>query len=84
MKFYRDKFDFYYWGKVYYKNITAIYQSALGVILFFKNGLRHNDKNIAYNYDGYSRFFLNDECYGNQDNFTKESWRRFVKLQAFL
>ncbi len=82
MNFYRDRFNSYYWGKVYYKKITAIYQSALGVILFFKNGLRHN--NIAYNYNGYKEFYLNGIRYGNESDFTKESWRRFCKLKVFL
>ena len=84
MNFYRDRFNSYYWGKVYYKKITAIYQSTLGVILFFKNGLRHNNKNIAYNYNGYKEFYLNGEFYGYNNEFTKHSWRKFVKLQVFL
>ncbi len=70
MNFYRDRFNSYYWGKVYYKKITAIYQSALGVILFFKNG--------------YKEFYLNGIRYGNESDFTKESWRRFVKMKTFL
>jgi hypothetical protein len=45
----------------------------------------HNYKNTAYsdNY-GYKEFFLNGKAYGNQNHFTKETWRRFCKLKAFL
>ena len=54
-------------------------------IVFYKNGMLHNAKNAAYINDlGYKQFVLNDECYGNNNDFTKKSWRRFVKMQAFL
>jgi hypothetical protein len=29
-------------------------------------------------------FWLNSIYYSNQNDFTERSWRRFVKLQAFL
>ena len=29
-------------------------------------------------------FCLNDKFYDNSNNFTKQSWRRFVKLNTFL
>ena len=67
-------------------NLTAILSSKdTNSIYFFKNSKMHNCKNTAYsdNY-GYKEFCLNGEFYGNQNNFTKESWRRFCKLKTFL
>jgi hypothetical protein len=84
MKFYIDKFNSYYWGKIYYGKLISIYQSTFKNILFYKYGIRHNIKNAAYINNVYKEFVLNDKYYGNQYTFTKESWRRFVKLQAFL
>lgn len=54
-------------------------------IVFYKNGMLHNAKNASYIHNsGYKAFYLNDEYYGNHNNFTKQSWRRFVKMQVFL
>ena len=78
MKFYKSK-NLYKIGEF---SLTAICGGSLNVS-FYKNGMPHNFKNTDYvNRNGYKTFYLNGKCYGN--NFTKESWRRFVKLQAFL
>jgi hypothetical protein len=86
MKFYRDiHYSFDYWCKIYDNKFNAIYIDNYLNIRFFKNGMLHNEKNAAIS--GYKRkeFYLNDKCYGDQyDDFTKKSWHRFVKLQAFL
>ena len=85
MKFYRDKNNLYhYLHEITDNNLSAIRQDKYRVILFFKNGKQYNAKNAAYVYDGYKEFYLNDKCCGIDDDFTKESWRRFVKIQAFL
>ena len=84
MKFYKDARFYYYIDKIVLKKLNCIYTSHVSQIIFYKNGLRHNDKNIAYNYNGYKEFYLNGKYYGNNVNFTKKSWRKFVKLQAFL
>ncbi len=45
----------------------------------------HNYKNAAYTDKyGYKEFYLNGKPCGNQKHFTKESWRRYVKLRVFL
>ncbi len=52
---------------------------------FFKNGVRNNNKNAAIIHIlNYKQFYLNDKYYGNQNDLTRKSWRRFVKMQAFL
>ena len=85
MKFYREKYkNNFYYIKIVYSKLTTIYMEYFGVY-FFKNGLRHNSKNSSYiGKDSYKSFCLNDIRYGYHTDFTKESWRRFVKLKAFL
>ncbi len=80
MKFYKSK-NLYKIGKF---SLTAIYDNS-SYVEFYKNGISHNSKNADYvNYKGYKSFSLNGKNYGNQTNFTKQSWRRFVRLQTFL
>jgi hypothetical protein len=82
MKFYRDiNSNDYYW-KIRYNKLNVIYTYNKD-ILFFKNGKYHNSKNASVFSDFINiQFWLNGKWY--RDDFTKESWRRFVKLQAFL
>ena len=82
MKFYKYKHSFYYWNKIINNKLTAIYCNDS--IWFLKNGKEHNYKNAAYIYDKYKQFILNGVCCGCEGDFNKESWRRFVKMQAFL
>jgi hypothetical protein len=84
MKFYIDNKDYFYWNKISINKLTAVY-GCLYYIYFFKNGKSHNVKNTAYiRYNEYKEFWLNNKLYGTTNHFTKQSWRKFVKLQAFL
>ena len=84
MKFYRDNYKHIYWCEIKSNKLTAIYCDNI-VIRFFKNSMYHNAKNAAYiRLDGYKEFWLNNKSYHNKYVFTKKSWRRFVKMQAFL
>jgi hypothetical protein len=82
MKFYRDKNCYIYFKKIKHNKLNAVYSSYF--IQFFKNGLYHNSKNADHINDNYLMFCLNNKCYGYQEDFTKHSWRKFAKLQAFL
>ena len=90
MKFYKEyNNSYYYLDKVEYNKLDAIYFSGIETILFFIKGKKHNSKNAALIFfNANKRFYLNGKLYGkifgNQNDFTKESWRRFCKLQAFL
>ena len=73
--------------------ITAIFNilniNSLHCVRFIKNGKHHNPKNAAYvNSRGYKEFRLNNIYYGYANgyakDFTKLSWRKFIKLLAFL
>jgi hypothetical protein len=79
MKFYKSK-DLSEMAKFH---LTAIYDNYY-YVHFFKNGKRHNSKNAAFIDGIYKQFFLNGQSYGYECYFNKQSWRRFVKLQAFL
>jgi hypothetical protein len=85
MKFYKDNYrnKYIYWCKIKDNKLTAIYYDSIAV-RFFKNGNHHNTKNAAYINNGYKEFLLNDKFYDKNKDVTKQSWRRFVKLQAFI
>ena len=82
MKFYRDN---NYHNKIYNNNLSACYfDSEDEEILFFSNGYLHNFKNAAYVTKSWKSFYLNGDFCDTSWNITKKSWRRFVKLKAFL
>jgi hypothetical protein len=90
MKFYKNDYEDYD-GKIIDDKLSAVYNYCSYdygyhyFITFYKDGKCHNNKNACYVDDeGVKLFFLNAKEFGNQDNFTKETWRRFIKLQAFL
>jgi hypothetical protein len=88
MKFYiynyKNNTNIDYFNKIKNNKLTSIYCSNFYYIQFFKNGLFNNDKNASYISGKYKEFDLNNKYYGDQDKFTKKSWRKFVKLQVFL
>ena len=84
MKFYKYKYNFDYFSKIYDNKLNAIYLDSYFSTRFLKNGVLHNAKNVAYFCFRYKDFYLNGKVYGNQDDFTKETWRKFCKLKAFL
>jgi hypothetical protein len=82
MKFYKSKYYVPLFN--FDEKFTAIY-CHYEYVKFVKNGMYHNTKNAAYiRLYGYKDFSLNDIKYGDNYKFTKQSWRRFCKLQAFL
>ena len=85
MKFYKEIiYRTNYLDLIIKNKLNSIYYHIFSV-RFFKNGRIHNYKNAAVNWDDrYAEFYLNNKLYGNQNNFNKKSWRRFVKLQVFL
>jgi tetratricopeptide (TPR) repeat protein len=68
-----------------YNFYPARIENIYEILKYYRvNSKYNNAKNAAYVYDGYKEFYLNDKCCGIDDDFTKGSWRRFVKIQAFL
>ena len=100
MKFYRDKYSsshYFYLTKAENNNLNAICIDSANIVRFLINGKRHNTKNASfyefYEDKIYKIFYLNDEAYysdynkhldGNENEYDKQSWRRFVKLIMFL
>ena len=92
MKFYKNDYEDYDF-RIIDDKLSAVYNYCSYdygyhyhyFITFYKDGNCHNNKNACYVDDeGMKLFNLNGISYGNQDKFTKQSWRKFVKLQAFL
>jgi hypothetical protein len=84
MKFYRYVKSSKYLNKIYSNNLTCIYYNDY-IIAFFKNGNYHNSKNATFiRNDSYKEFWFNNKRYGIQKDFSKQTWRRFVKLKIFL
>ena len=51
---------------------------------WYKNGLRHRKDGPAIEYaNGLRCWYLNDKCYGYDNDFTNESWYKFVKTLIF-
>jgi hypothetical protein len=89
MKFYKEKLRNYTYRMLCINKLTAIINSKNKVnyvdcVYFLKNGKFHNSKNATYTDNNRCKsFYLNNKFYGNQKDFTKKSWRKFVKLQIF-
>ena len=78
MKFYRNT--------IHYNVETCIEQGPTGAVYFIQKHSLHNVKNAALisKYLKVKEYYLNGKSYGREYDFTKESWRRFCKLKAFL
>lgn len=85
MKFYNDKNSDFYRIKILRNYLTSICCNNVQTS-FFKNGENHNTKNAACcnSYYEFEMFYLNNHYYGDENHFTKQSWRKFVKLKTFL
>jgi hypothetical protein len=92
MKFYIDKSDdmseLSYWNKIIFNKFNAIhYDEIEESVRFFFNGKYSNTKNAAHINGNLKGFWFKNKYYGYTNNFTKQSWRRFVrelKLKVFL
>jgi hypothetical protein len=85
MKFYKEIIGYYYFSKIVNNKLTSIY-CGFYTIAFYKNGTEHNNKNYACiaNINKNKYFYLNGKNYSSYRCFTKQLWRKFVKLQVFL
>jgi hypothetical protein len=84
MKFYKYNTVNSNWEYIIDNKLTATHCDHYA-IRFYKNGKFHNSKNAAYiENNGYKEFALYDISFGCAFDFTKKSWRKFVRLQVFL
>jgi hypothetical protein len=84
MKFFvKTKLSF--WAKIFYGKKTCVYQIKFEAIAFYKNGILNNTKNAAIIYrNNLKSFYIDGVLFSANNKFTKQSWRKFVKLKAFL
>ena len=76
----KDATYYFIGDKLHRENGPAI-EFANGDKVWYKNGKRHREDGPAIEYNAYhKRWYLNDKCYGLNNDFTNESWERFVKL----
>ena len=84
MKFYKDNTNIYSFNEMNHNKLTYVYCNKI-TVQFIKNGKNHNFKNMGYIVNNTTKwFYLYGKYFGNQNDFTKSSWRKFAKLQAFL
>jgi hypothetical protein len=68
---------------IIFNKLTCVYSNQYDVE-FYYNGKINNNKNAASISFKYKGFYLSGIHYGNNKDFTKQSWRKFAKLQAFF
>jgi len=72
----------YYLNGKYHREDGPAVAYANGTKEWYLNGNFHREDGPAYELaSGYKVWYLNDECYGCNDDFTNESWIRFVNLE---
>ena len=70
-------------GHAMHPKFTAIICNENSVA-FYLNGKRNNNNNASFFYKDLKHFYLDGKYMGNQDCYNKSSWRKFIKLSAFL
>ena len=75
---------FHYVNDVLHKEDGPAIEFSYGRVDWYKNGKLHREDGPAIEFlFGHKEQWLNDKCYGNDDNFTNESWKKFVKTLIF-
>ena len=64
--------------------LLNILMETNGDKIWYKNGVCHREDGPAREYyDGDKEWYLNHKYYGENNDFTVESWKRFVKTLIF-
>ena len=75
-KYYRVK------GRIHREDGPAV-EFADGGKWWYKNGKIHREEGPAFERNGRKQWWLNNNFYGTNDDFTNESWQRFIKTLIF-
>ena len=81
-----DKFGnkFYYVNKKMHREDGPAVEYIDGYKAWYVNGKRHREDGPAIEFpNGDKSWWLNDIYYGENDEFTSESWQKFVKTIIF-
>jgi len=64
------------------ETFTGVVKDTFNDIAYYLNGKYHREDGPAIEYrNGYNAWYLNGICYGCYDDFTNESWIRFVRIE---
>ena len=76
--------QFYYINKVLDREDGPAAEYTDGTKVWYKNGQWHREDGPAYQgISAYKEWCLNGKCYGYNDQYTIESWKKFVKTLIF-
>ena len=74
----------YYMNNELHREDGPAIEYANGDKHWFKNGKRHREEGPAIEYFwGSKEWYLNGKFYGDDDDFTNESWKKFIKTLMF-
>ena len=89
-----DKYEFkkdiagdkrYYLNGLVHRDKGPAIEYVDGTKYWFKNGKLHREEGPAVEwYNGEKEWWLNNKCYGFDNDFTNESWIKFVKTLIFF
>ena len=64
------------------ETFTGVVKDKDGNIVYYLNGTWHREDGPAAEWSKAKEWWLNGEYYGDNNDFTNESWIRFVELQV--
>ena len=74
----------YYVNNELHREDGPAIESLNGNKIWFRNGKCHRKDGPAVEFaNGKKEWHLNNKCYGYNNDFTDESWKRFVKTLIF-
>ena len=74
----------YYVNNVLHREDGPAVENVNGNKYWYKNGKRHREDGPAIEWvDGDKDWYLNGKYYGENHDFTNESWIRFIKTLIF-
>ena len=74
----------YYLNNVLHREDGPAIEYVDGSKIWYKNGKRHREDGPACEYGyGYKAWYLSGKFYGTNNDFTNESWKRFIKTLIF-
>ena len=80
-----DKFSTcYYVNNLLHRDDGPAVEFIDGEKHWYKNGSLHRENGPAVEYSvGSKEWYLNGKCYGIDNTFTNDSWKKFVKTLIF-
>jgi len=81
---YADGIKVWYKNGLYHREDGPAIEYSDGNRCWYLNGLYHREDGPAIEYsDGNRCWYLNNKKYGYNNDFTNESWKKFVKTLIF-